>query len=112
VTPVGPYYAAVLSGQTVSSAVALARSYRPLVVHCASNGTATSVLLNFSQLSGSPPWSVLNRADGTALPHAIASGTGAAWGVVQYPPTPYLRISLGAATTDVVTFTLIELSLR
>ena len=106
--PAGAIYVSVAAAATVSSAFTLPRADRPVVVFCASNGTAASVQVQFALASGTPPFVTPARVDGSGLPYAVFSGTGDGLGILPAPPTPWGRISLGAAPSSVVTFTILE----
>ena len=102
----GPTYVTVPSGTTASSAFWLERSDRFLTIEVPSYGTASNVVLQWTQASGTAPFSPLFRDDGSGAPHAVFSGTAGGWGALR-PPTPYGRVTLGAAQTAPMSFTLL-----
>jgi hypothetical protein len=97
----------VLSGQTVSSAFCLPRGDSPIVI-VGSNGTAASLSVQFSTTSGGPAWYTLTKLVGDGAAHSCYSGTGAAVAIVPHPATPYGRLSLSAAPSDVVSYLVLE----
>jgi hypothetical protein len=99
------------SGQTVSSAFTLPRGERAFAIECPSNGTACGVQVAFSSTSGTPPFNVLQRDDGSGA-LAVHSGGGNAVGIVFTPPFPWGRIVLSAAPSAVMSYQITELANR
>lgn len=104
----GPIFVTVANAQTVSSAFVLPRGDRPLVIVCPSNGTAAQVQLQFTTTSGTAPFGTSARVDGSGLLFNVFSGAGDAWGYHPAPPSPYGRVSLSAAPSAVMTYTILE----
>jgi hypothetical protein len=102
----GPYIVTVANGQTVSSAFFIDKPCGLAVIEVASFGTASNVTLEFTQTSGTAPFSPLQRTDGSGQAHAVFSGTGGGWAAFV-PPTPFGRVKLGASQSAVTTFTIL-----
>lgn len=99
----------VASGLTVSSEVTLA-GHGPLAIWGPS-AAANQVFVAFTEVRDvGGPYGRLLRDDGTGTDYTVFSGSGAAWGLVQHPPTPFLRIELATAATDTRTIGLYALN--
>ena len=97
------------SGKFVSSAFVV-RGDRPFVVECPSQSTGSAVFVEFAQTSGTAPWSRLQRADATGAGYTVHSGTGGAWGIVDFVPTPFGRIAVSSGPTAPMSYTVLELA--
>lgn len=102
----GPYYVALASGSLSSPAFALERGSRTLVVEVPSLTAAASVRCQFTATSGTAPFLDQFKDDGSGAVLFVSSGIGPAFGAVPNPPTPWGRITVGAAQSAVSTFTL------
>jgi hypothetical protein len=100
-------FVTVASGFTVSSCITLERGDRPCALFVPSM-SGNTIRVEFATASGgagaSPFASYVPRADLDAFINS--SATRPAVGVIEMPPTNWLRLKLGTATTDVATFTL------
>lgn len=90
----------------VSSAFALGIPQRGVAIEVPSLSPAVDVRLEFTAGSGTGPFASFRRPDGTGAPWVVFSGTGAAFGVVPHPPTPFGRLVVTSGQLDVRTFTL------
>ena len=97
----------ISSGATTSAGFTWPRS-RPFCIDVPSQ-SAVGVFVEFSQTSGGPAFSRLQRADGTGLDYVVSSGGGNAMGVVLVPATPWARLAVSAAATSPMSYTVNEL---
>ena len=106
-----PLFAIVASGTTTSAGVTLPRAERAFSVTCPSNGVACGVNVAFATVSGGAPWSVLQQRDvgGNVVVH---SGGGNAVAVVLTPASPWVRVQLSTAPSDVMTYQITEIANR
>jgi hypothetical protein len=107
-TSPGPQFLVIPNGQTVSSTFALPRGDGALVVAVPSYGTPASVLVTFTQTSGTGPFAPLQKFDGSGATWTAFSGTGGGTAVLMSPPTIWGRVELGASQSAVMTFTILE----
>lgn len=96
-------FVTVASGFSTSSAFFLSKPSRFVALHCASAAAAT-VTVEFSARSGTAPFAVLKRPDGSG--GAFLATTSAEGWVVLASPTPFGRVTQSPAATDTRTFTL------
>ena len=89
-------YVSAGSGQTATSPFTLP-GRGPFAVSVASLGAPGPVGLEFTENSGSAPWRILTREDGTGQPFTVHSGEGQAIGVVPRAPTPWGRLICASA---------------
>ena len=88
----------------VSTAFALERGDRDLVVEVPSLSAGGELRPQFSATSGGPFWT-MQKLDGSGLPFVVLSGPGPGIGAFT-PPTPWGRFSFTGSVTQIVTFTL------
>lgn len=103
----------VLSGTSVSTTAVLERSDRALTVFIPSMAP-NAVRLQFATSSGAASaafatYTTLNTTSGTANMYDLvsSSATRPAVFVLGRPVTPFMRVQLGAVTTDTATFTIL-----
>lgn len=104
-----PVYTIVQSGQNVSAPVTLERSDKPLAVFISSLSPATEVRLQFGVSSGGQ-FADTFRLDGSGQICVIASTAGPCWALAERVLTPWARLSLVQAQTDLRSFTLVSLN--
>jgi len=103
----GPQYLVLASSPSqVTSAFYIDKPCNLVVFEVPSFGTGAAVFAEFTQLSGSAPFSPPWRLDGSGVQHVVFSGTAGGWGYVV-PPTHFGRLRVTSAQTAVMTFTLL-----
>src|SRR5262245_32970810 len=85
---------------------------RPIAVLVSSFGTTARVFTQWSQTSGgASDWGTLQRTDGSGAEWTVYSGAGSpAVAVIEYPPTPYGRLSISSAQLSVISATVLNVS--
>ena|SRR5690348_15523560 len=102
----GPQYLVLATSQQVTSAFYIDKPVGLAVVEVPSFGTGAAVFAEFTQTSGSAPFSTAWRLDGSGVQHVVFSGTAGGWGYVV-PPTHFGRLRVSSAQTAAMTFTLL-----
>jgi hypothetical protein len=102
-------FVSVLSGATTSTPFTLYPANHPVAVQCSSASTG-EVRISFAQTSGTGPFAILSRMDGSGFPYSVVSGGAERIGIVTQPPTPWGRIELAVAAIDTRSFTLSPLN--
>src|SRR5262245_55713113 len=102
----GPIYLTIAAGQTVSSAFFVDRADVALTISVPSHA-ALGVAPQFTAVSGTAPFAPLVHPSGDGSPFTVFSGTSGAWGVIDFLPTPFARLSVNTQTTAVMTFTIL-----
>ena len=99
----------VAAGQLVSSASYLFPVARTWALFAASHATGSEIRVGFATVSGSN-FGTLRRADGSGLPHVVASTNLSAWGTFA-PVTPWARIEVvGAPSSEARSFSLVPVA--